>query len=100
MADRHFRELLRKHQAENTIDTSIALFSLGQRLGFSLVDYRDYGVSWQTVKENLWQLNSVFLDQYEVIKYKKHLRETTNWHPKFFEPKRVFAHATGYWHPI
>jgi hypothetical protein len=99
VADFYFRKLLRDYQITNDLQASKELFAAGQRLGFSLVDYRDLGVPWTLVRENLWQLNPVFLSQEEVADYKDWLHESTNWHPKFIDRIYLFARARGDWHP-
>jgi hypothetical protein len=97
--DFYFRQLLRKYQSTNDPKASQVMFAAGQRLGFSLVDYRDQGVPWAAVRENLWQLNPVFLSQEEVAAYKDWLHESTNWHPTSIDRIYLFARARGDWHP-
>lgn len=102
MADLEFRRLLQDYHATGDPESSAKMFHMGQRLGFSLADYRDYGVHWEDVSANLWQLNDVFLNPEEETEYIDYLHENTKSGPYAARKKeqgRLFARATGDWHP-
>ena len=100
MADLEFRQLLRKYCATGVLEDGAEMFHRGQRLGFSLNDYKHIGVDWMTIVSNLWQLNECFLSLDEDAAYRRYLHENTSYGP-YSDRKMLFAHSSGSedWHP-
>jgi len=98
MADLKFQQLLRTYHATGSREDGAEMFHQGQRLGFSLNDYRDHGIDWMTVVDNFWQLNECFLTPEEDAEYRRYLHENTSSGP-YADRQMLFAHSSGDWHP-